>query len=209
MKFFDDKEVDGVKGWWWVATDTGAWDGPMDDWQTSHKEMIIKHVPMRGAVVQAGGNCGMYPVLLSKIFGQVYTFEPDALNYSCLQRNIENIPNIKARLGAIGQTEGTCKVIRKTMHNVGMHQVAEGSDVGMYQLDLVADLLDDPVDLIMLDIEGYEEYALKGAKRIIDRWKPVIFAENPNSESIEFLKELGYSQVDKSKMDVVFTHNSR
>ena len=60
---FRDEEVDGIRGWWWPIADDGAWDGPSKDWQELKNALAF--VKQKGVVVQAGGNCGLYPRLLA------------------------------------------------------------------------------------------------------------------------------------------------
>jgi hypothetical protein len=68
----------------------------------------------------------------------------------------------------------------------------------------IDDIQFDNLDLIHLDIEGYELYALKGGIETIKKYKPVIVLEvcdNGHSERFsytkddleEFLKSLGYT----------------
>ena len=69
----------------------------------SHRNKLLKHIPVnrRRDVVCAGGNQGLYPRLLSEIFENVYTFEPDPLSFHCLAANCQksNIVKIQAALG--------------------------------------------------------------------------------------------------------------
>lgn len=206
INFYTDKEVDGIKGWHWIETDSGAWDGPKMDWETSHKLTIERFCKDCRTVVQAGGNQGMYPKLLSQMFDNVLTFEPDILNFQTLKLNCtEN--NIQAINSALGENEGLCVVKRLTMHNTGMHKVEvvhtlSHGTVPMHKLDSFTTLTD--VDLIMLDLEGYESYALLGAANTIKKFRPVIFIERPSWEVRNFLGGFGYISVLQSAMDEVF-----
>ena len=50
----------------------------------------------RGAVVQAGGCAGLWPLALARRFGHVYTFEPAPGNFACLRQNTAGVGNISA-----------------------------------------------------------------------------------------------------------------
>jgi hypothetical protein len=53
-------------------------------------------------------------------------------------------------------------------------EIGEGIRIDMIKLD---DFLHEKIDLIHLDLEGYEFEALKGAKELIERDKPIIVLE--------------------------------
>lgn len=47
-------------------------------------------------------------------------------------------------------------------------------------------------DIIKLDIEGYEDRVIVGAKKIIKKNKPIMYIERPTLYSIKFLRSIGY-----------------
>lgn len=197
-------DVDGVTDWMWVEEDSGAWDGPHDEWMNTHRDAYLNASRERNVVVQAGGNCGLYPRLFAKYFKTVYTFEPDPLNFHCLVNNcqLDNVIKINA---AVGETNELVRVERPSMTNVGMHKVHADGEVHVPQfridqLGLIA------CDFIQLDVEGYEIHALRGAIETITRFKPGISCENGARNGIpEFLAPLGYDCVATIGADVVYT----
>ena len=62
------------------------------------------------------------------------------------------------------------------------------------------------VNLIKLDIQGYELPALKGAKETLKRYKPIIICElMDNKEDVKkFLNNLGYEEIYSFKKDKIF-----
>jgi FkbM family methyltransferase len=197
-----DEVVDGVGPWVWIAQDTGAWDGPKHDWESSHKEGIKDLVTDWSACIQAGGNQGMYPRVLANMFQHVYTFEPDPLNFHCLAANcqLDNIYKVNAALGA---ESGLVKVNRGNLNNAGTHTVSTNGEchVPMFTID---SLKLPSCGLFQLDLEGYEIHALKGAIETIQRCKPVIQCENGNNAILEFLQQFGYQAVAQSKADTFY-----
>ena len=78
---------------------------------------------------------------------------------------------------------------------------------------LIVDHMFDDVDLLQLDIEGFEHQAILGAAETIDRCSPVIVLElkglgkrygYSDEETIEFLSDLGYKIKDRIHRDVLF-----
>ncbi len=159
--------------------------------------------------VQAGGNCGIWPREMARHFEWVYTFEPDASNFHCLVRNApaRNILKFQAALGAEAKTVA----MFTSEENVGAHSICENK--GVIPVIRVDDLALPCCDLLQLDIEGYEYFALLGAENTIRRYKPVIVLEHKwrcgnyglTKEKIEaWLRECGYTAREKLANDVVF-----
>lgn len=194
--------VGGVGPWTWINSDNGAWDGPKHDWETSHVDGIMNLVEDWSVCVQAGGNHGVYPRLLSEAFQHVYTFEPDPLNFYCLVDNCQK-DNIYKMQAALGEYTGLVKVNRGAMNNTGTHTVSTEGDcfVPMVTID---SLNLRSCGFIMLDIERYELQALKGALQTIEKYRPVIQCELGNKDILDLLSPFGYKDVGKSKADTLY-----
>lgn len=200
-----DQEVDGISGWTWVKEDDGAWAGPHREWQETHRDAYLAASRERNVVVQAGGNCGLYPRLFAKYFKTVYTFEPDPLNFHCLVNNCQ-LDNIIKINGALGADNRMVRVQRAGMGNVGCHTVKADGD-GCLVPQFTIDQLNLPAcDFIQLDVEGYEKNILEGAIITIEKFKPGISCENGNNHGIpEFLAQYGYRAVATIGADTVYS----
>lgn len=138
----------------------------------SELDLALKYVSGRTLAVQAGGNCGVWPAHLAKVFERVITFEPDETNYSCLVRNVPaNVDAVRAALGDVREAVG----LHTEARNIGAHYV-DGS--GTIQQIVLDDLELKACDFLCLDIEGMEPLAIKGAQKTIDRFRPVILVED-------------------------------
>jgi len=191
---FRDVEVDGVKGWWWPSADNGAWDGPLQDWH--QLKAALDFVKEKGVVVQAGGNCGLYPRLLSDIFERVYTFEPDLYNFHFLVRNCqkENIIKINAALGdknkLVNSVRAKCDFGNQ---NCGSLTVNDTNKlVPVFTIDQLAL---DRCDYIQLDCEGYEAKVIAGAIDTLLQFKPVITLETMTDEIHQLITPIGYKEM--------------
>lgn len=156
-------------GLWWPVGDRECHKAifMLDDLAT-----VLGMVRGRDVVVQAGGNCGVWANELAKTFNEVWTVEADLANYRCLVRNMG--ARVRPIWAALGDKMGTCG-LRRYDHNVGAHVVDGEGSVPMITIDA---LELEACDLIILDIEGYEPFALQGAAQTIEKFKPVIMVED-------------------------------
>jgi len=195
---------EGVDELLWITTDTGAFgnerDGPLFDWIKDHKDFMAK-VRKFDTVVQAGGNCGMYARFYKNYFKEVYTFEPCPKNYYCLWHNCQGEGYHKYNVG-LGENEEMLSISNTNTKNVGVHKLT--NTPGDVQVVTIDSLNLQSCDLIHLDVEGYEDRALKGALQTIDKYKPVVILERQKGQ--EILLNRGYKLFKKLRMDSVYFH---
>lgn len=170
-------------------------------------EWAIAHVSHRRTAVQAGGNVGLWPRRLAASFQRVITFEPDAISRECLIKNVPS--NVEVIDRALGAAAGQCGLRHKSL---GSHHVLTGDAVPVQTIDALG-LTD--LDLLQLDVEGYEWHVLQGAAETIDRCRPMIQLElrppqlaryyRSSVDVREWLAERGYRQVSAQQgSDYVF-----
>jgi FkbM family methyltransferase len=171
-------------------------------------------------VIDAGANIGYLTLHFARRCkdGHVYSFEPDQKNFVFLQENVrlnhfENQVTIFKK--ALGETRGTATLYRVDSNNPGANRILPTppeSKVPSEPVEIVTvDELNDQgifrnVDLIKIDVEGFEVKVLKGAVRLIQQWKPILFVElaevnlNQQNETAEtlvtFIQNLGYQVWD-------------
>lgn len=151
-------------------------------------ERILKHVRAKDTVVQAGGHRGLWPMYLAEHFKKVYTFEPHKRNFRFLQV-LAQAENITAYRAALGDSRRAVTVepgnpARVTTGGYCIRRDKPGDTLMMRVDDLPLTAL----DALLLDIEGSELMALKGAEHSILKYKPLIVIEK-NEECCE---NLGY-----------------
>lgn len=204
--YLRETKICGVGPWLWPKEDTGAWEGPHNEYE-GLQDKVLRRTKKRDVIVQSGGCCGMYPRLWSEKFETVYTFEPDPLSFHCLVNNCQS-ERIHKFNAALGRERGMIWLNqRDNKKNVGMHQVATnktGGDSVQVQVMLIDDLNLSACDVMQLDVEGYEFNVLKGAEKTIERFKPVIVVENPSVTVLNFLTNFGYQQYDTNAADRLF-----
>lgn len=177
--------------------------------RASHMDVAIKLCPKRRSVIQAGGHVGVWPKYLAAQFMQVYTFEPEHMNFIALNRNCgeKHVYRMQAALGSEN------KPVNIVVHpqNIGGHHVMGRGLVPQIRID---DLGLQDVDMIVLDIEGSELDAILGAKLTIKRSRPVLHLEmrghiekykrGTTKELERLLKDLGYSRHSEIGDDSVY-----
>jgi FkbM family methyltransferase len=196
-------------------------------------ELALPFVKERRCAVQAGGNLGYWPRLLAEKYGfdMVLTFEPDPVNYECLEANACGMGGWRGKvahaMAALGDRIGPAPWSRASEHKPGWHKVAPNGCRPKYVSGTVwVDRLDndapDYCDFLALDVEGYELEALKGAEQTIARCRPVVLFEdmgrsrfegfrkrstvaygNPPGAVQRWLAERGYREVASVKNDEV------
>jgi len=169
-------------------------------------------------VLDLGTNVGETLLNFAKLVGEdgfVYGFEPDEINFANVQKNIElnEFENIHVFNFGISDTRETLKLYRVDPHNLGMNRILSDTEAAGFDdfTTIETRTLDDVVaengmfrvDVIKIDIEGYEMHALRGSHNVLKKFKPRLFIEvgytrmikngtSPN-EVIELLNGLGYT----------------
>lgn len=198
--------VSGVD-FYWPDSDTELRKVAEPDLMTINK--AIPHVDDKKVVVQAGGACGVWPYFLSALFCEVYTFEPCPHNFDYLKQNIRGIKNIKANNAALGDGK-ECVEIERNEKNVGAQCVRR---TGGNETTSIDDLSLPQLDLLLLDIEGYEVKALEGATKTIEKFSPIISVETNGLDvklgfkedaAVHWLIEHGYEEFDGHRRDRLF-----
>lgn len=209
------KVIQGLgRDWSWPEADTQCMKVVFESVVDAKK--AAQHCKQKRTCIQAGGNMGVWPWYLSKLFAKVYTFEPDPECYALMQENLLDRENIDTFCAGLWHKRGLCQMDfneHERGNNRGAQFVVE-ADEGVYLGRLDSLGLTD-CDLIYLDIEGAEMNALLGAVETIGRCKPVIAVEDKHlglrygvhkGEIEQWLaKEFGYAVVDRPNRDVILT----
>ena len=163
-------------------------------------------------VIDIGANIGWTLLNLGKLsqYGRVVGFEPDGYNYEACSENLrlnslENVTLVQIGLGA--QASRVMMEVR-TPSNRGGNRISPvngygSTEVNIKRLDDVEEISAWPrVDLIKIDVEGYELNVLMGAEGILLREKPVLFIEIDDNNLrdqrhsaemlLQFLRKTGY-----------------
>jgi FkbM family methyltransferase len=119
---------------------------------------------------------------------QVISVEPEANNISRLQRNValNNLTNVSIEQTALGSSDGTLRLYLSNDENAGTHSaLAANTNVSDSYVEVPVQRLDDlvkrralrTVDVVKIDVEGFEEDVLAGATTMIELYAPTFLIE--------------------------------
>lgn len=154
-------------------------------------------------VVDIGACIGNHTIFFAKCMNAyVYAIEPAPLNMAILQQNaiLNNVrQNIFPIQKGAGHHRGLARFKKDGSGNCGMGKItADGEDiVGLVPIDQVISPSHE-VDIMKIDVEGYNLPVLKGAMLTIVHDQPDIYIECQTPEELreveEFLLPLGYTR---------------
>lgn len=141
------------------------------------RRWFVENVRPDWVVFDVGANVGVYSVLAGQLAsdGRVFAFEPTSTS-EMLERN----------LSANG-VEGVTVVRRAVSNATGRRRDkiyriwGQAPDEGDFDFVTLDDFCETEslqrIDLIKIDVDGFELEALLGARRILDRFRPVLIVE--------------------------------
>jgi FkbM family methyltransferase len=140
------------------------------------ERQLLRKILFPGAVVaDVGANIGIYSQFLAHCVGPtglVHSFEPSPDNFRRLSSATRDLSNVRLTQAAVGERSGEGKLYVSDKLNVDHRAYkADGDSRRVISIEMVA--LDDyfkpgqRIDLVKMDIQGYEFHALRGAERVL------------------------------------------
>jgi len=165
---------------------------------------LLRSILSAGAVVvDAGANMGVYSQFLSRCVGPtgvVHSFEPSPENFRRLQSATRNLVNVRLSQAAVGECSGKSELHVSNKLNVDHRTYATKAESrGTVTIDIIA--LDDyfkpgqRVDLIKMDIQGYELHALRGTNRVL--------LDNPDAKLLLEFWPYGLAQAGANWLELI------
>jgi FkbM family methyltransferase len=172
----------------------GKWIAKRGWYELDLLEDARERVTGPGTALDVGAHIGGHSVWFALAMGlDVTAFEPNPDTLKRLQVNIDANPsaNITAVHAAVDRKAGRGTSVPGPAGNTGMATVEIGraGDVPVIALDSL-DVQD--VRLIKIDVEGTAAAVLRGARRLIRRDRPVIYAEVDDPAELIAVLPRGY-----------------
>jgi len=191
---------------------TGRYDSPLIS-------AAIKLLPTSGVAFDIGANVGFWTVPLALRGESVVAFEPVPSNASRIRENLAlNSIEHRAEVRELALSDEPGKVALSLREDFergagtgNASIVIDQSDERFSTIECPVDTLDNQVamlgverlDVVKMDVEGHEDYVLRGARTSLERFRPVMFVEwnrdyydrrgvNPTTAFAEALRGLDY-----------------
>lgn len=204
-------KIEKVNGFWVPSNDIHIeqWKAGKPFTQNKCLVKFLKYCESQSkkfkTVIDIGAWCGTWAKALEPYARRVVAFEPDKTHFECLQRNCTI--NCDARNEAVGSE---IKMISLTEDDFTQaKRVNDKGDIRMVDLDSLeyAD-----VDLIKIDVEGYEMEVLKGAEKTLSSTQYIMIELNnntkkygsSNTEIERHLAQIGFKVLIEHWPDKVF-----
>lgn len=165
-----------------------------------------------GVMIDIGANFGFFSCLGALYFDRVYSFEPVPATFAKLKANAEanGLENLVCRQSAVSASSGTLNLAIHPLNHAasrigGFSNVPDvkrtrgyydENDIEVTAVSVPSVTLDEVLcdvqnlHFIKVDVEGHEALALAGATTIIERNRPVIFAETWTAQSANMIADV-------------------
>jgi FkbM family methyltransferase len=149
-------------------------------WEGDLVRLFSEHVKPGSTVIDAGAHIGVHTLPLAALAGpqgRVYAFEPQKKIYRELVHNLRlnGVGNAVPLRFALGRGVGVIEMESTVSGNEGHTAVGRGGDRA--ELRSIDSFAFKNVSFIKIDVEGFEDEVLEGARLTIARHRPVIMVE--------------------------------
>ena len=159
-------------------------------------------------IVDIGAWCGTWTLSMQQFTKKIYCYEPNNLHYGCLARNVGSYENIETYNQALGNEDGFVKLTDESATQ-NTRVLLEKGQTKISKLDSLGY---NNIDLIKIDVEGFEMEVLKGAEETLKGVKYIMIELNSNTKKYgssnskieKHLKSLGFKSLIKQWPDQVF-----
>jgi FkbM family methyltransferase len=183
-------------------------------YQPQHMDRCFLHIKnRRNTAIDIGAHCGFWSFVLGKNFKKVYAFEPVENFRQCFKKNIphENVELLPFALG----NQNSFVSMNVDLENTGATHISNKIDeANLVELKKLDDYEYNNVDFIKIDVEGFENQVVLGAKETLIRNKPTIIVEQKNFlnqfnetqfQAIDTLKSYGAKVIDRVFKDYILS----
>jgi FkbM family methyltransferase len=197
--------------------------------ETDSSKNVLNFVKEGDWVLDIGGNIGQTALFLSdkvRNNGMVISFEPFPKTYKRFERNLalnSKFKNIRLERIALGDKKSVLKMHSENKGNSGQNRISEDEKPLKDFFDVEVMTLNEyvkknplkKIDLIKIDVEGFEYKVLLGSDEIIKKFRPKLFIELSDKnlrqqgdnakDLLKLLHEWGYQAINVNSGMVINT----
>ena len=177
---------------------------------------ILPQIKAASVILDIGGNIGTTALYFASINQKcrILSFEPHPDTFKRAKENLglNNFKNVEVINIGLGERKEKLKLYEVNQYNPGMNRVLTGERNFPYK-EIFIEKLDDflvekgisRVDIMKIDVEGFELSVLKGGNKIIRLSKPILFIELDDDNLkengvdvkmlIQWLQDTGYKNI--------------
>ena len=190
------------------------------------RDIALQYVTEFDEVIDVGAHVGISVLHWASIFKTVHAYEPMKDHYNCLVDNTSHLNNTNLHNFALSNEEKLFKGAYRSKKNSGSFQLLDDNYTQPSKkapreiFEIVSHKLDNftfkNVNLIKIDVEGWEFDVLKGSVNTINKHRPVLLVEFTGgqgkkslhrydvNEYIEFINSIRYKAVATSGDDTIY-----
>ena len=179
----------------------------------AEKSFLEQNIRPGMCVLDVGSNLGLYSLLMARLAGEtgrIICFEPDPDLFAALRRNQElnDLPQLEAHNLALGAAPAELILHRSIINSGDNHLGQKESSLFRREVTTRVVRLDDflpglKLDLLKIDVQGWELAVLRGMRETLQRNEAVriyfefsrlgyVRAGSTYEELIAFLREAGF-----------------
>lgn len=194
------------------------YNGCFEEGEIAFFEKILKGIDSP-VILDVGANIGTHSIRWAKINRKtkVFAFEPSPTTAQMLEQNVERNrlkDQIKVFATAVSESPGTARFYHcvddaySSLKDTGRYEVIDIIEVQVTTIDAFCKEQGlKKINLIKVDVEGFETEVIKGAIETLKKYKPELFIEiyagtNSNKDperTIKIIQDLGYHTFVLSK----------
>jgi FkbM family methyltransferase len=192
-------------------------------WERELTEVFVKFVRPGALIIDAGANFGHFALVASHLAGRdalILAFEPDPNTFELLQENVALLPEanvipvaagLSDRVGELALCTDAGNPGGHSFSSVNVREAGVSTHVPVFTVDeyLAHHAPARRLDLMKIDVQGFEAKLIAGARATITRDHPTIFCEvSPElmsnvgdefSHLLQYLKGEGYTILNTSQ----------
>ena len=204
-------KIEKVNDFWVPSNDIhiGEWKAGKPFTQNKCLKKFLEYCETQNkkmhTVIDVGAWCGTWAKAIEPFAKRVIAYEPDKIHFECLQKNctINCIP----RMEAVGSEERNISLTDDNFTQA--RRIKDEGHIRMVTLDSTEY---DKVDMIKIDVEGYEMKVLEGATKMLSQVKYLMIELNNNSKKYgssntkieKYLTSIGFKVLMEHWPDKVF-----
>ena len=150
-------------------------------------DIVARYLPSDAVILDVGANVGVTSAIfaISRPEATIYSFEPSPETFGFLCDTVRPFGNVKASRVAMSDKPGTMRFYDNETSASASHLSISGNSLGGSSIEVSVSTIDqfvkersiNQVNLIKIDVEGFEPDVISGARQTIERHRPAVFVE--------------------------------